>query len=180
MITIGQGRLLGELFDRIESRSRRGNHLYVITPFIDVESHGWRATLAAAQAGSLVCLVTRSPASLELTNAFAALRAVGGRIVVVDNLHAKGLLWFGDSGRDRVAFVGSNNLTMASEHSSVELGLFAQGDGRVENHVYRDVKTFIEELTNPRALSGSRRKSSGLALRTNTNRRNFQRRTKWH
>jgi phosphatidylserine/phosphatidylglycerophosphate/cardiolipin synthase-like enzyme len=137
--------------------------------------------LAAARAGAVVSLVTRSPASPDLANAFGALRAFGGRTVFVDNLHAKGLLWFGDSTRDKAAFVGSHNFTLASEHHSVELGLFALGEGLVENTVYRDLKTFISELMNPRTISGWRRTPCCQpATWRNTNGRNLQRRTQCH
>ena len=167
-----------ELLSRIESRSVCRCRLYVITPFVEAGSRGWRAILAAARTGAVVSLITRSPASVDLANEFHALRALGGRTVFRDNLHAKALLWFGNSTRDKAAFVGSHNFTLASERHSVELGLFVVGEGPVEDAIYRDLKTFISELMNPRTLPGWRRTSA--SPRCSNNRNNFQRRTKCH
>jgi phosphatidylserine/phosphatidylglycerophosphate/cardiolipin synthase-like enzyme len=149
MIALDKGRSLRTLLDRVETQSGRRCTLYVAVPFIEVESHSWRATLAAAQAGARVCVITRSPSSSDIADQFRNLERLGGRTVIVENLHAKAIMWFGTSRRDRAAFVGSSNFTRSSESYSVELGIYVAGDGLAENLFYRDLKSFVEDLVFP-------------------------------
>ena len=150
---------LRSLLDRIRTQSDRTCTLYVIVPFIEIGSHSWRSTPMAAKAGARVCLITRSPTSFDLANGISCLERLGGRTVIVENLHAKAIIWFGRSRRDKAAFIGSNNFTSSSENHSIELGMFVVGDDPAENLVYRDLKSFVENLASPRrphrAHSGS-------------------------
>jgi hypothetical protein len=103
--------------------------------------------MTAAKAGAQVCLITRSPAEPDLADEFSTFRRLGGRTVFVENLHAKAIMWFGATRRDKAAFIGSHNFTRSSEFHSIELGLSVIGDGPAENLLYRDLKTFVEGLT---------------------------------
>lgn len=146
MIALDQGRSLRGLLDRVQTQSGKRCTLYVAVPFIEIGSHSWRATLIAAQAGTKVCVITRSPSSPEVAEQFRNLERLGGRTVIIENLHAKAIMWFGASRRDRAAFVGSYNFTRSSESHSIELGIYVVGDGLAENLFYRDLKSFVEDL----------------------------------
>lgn len=146
MIAIDNGTILRWLLNQVSTQTDRTSSLYVIVPFIEVASYSWRCTLKAAQAGVPVCVITRSPASAALAAELETLERFGGRIVTVENLHAKVVIWFGNSRRDKAAFIASNNFTWSSEAYSIELGVFVIGDGPAENRLYRDLKAFAEDL----------------------------------
>jgi phosphatidylserine/phosphatidylglycerophosphate/cardiolipin synthase-like enzyme len=172
MITLDKGMSLRSLLDRIRTQSDRTCTLYVIVPFIEIGTHSWRSTLLAAKAGARVRLITRSPTSLDLASEIRCLERLGGRLIIVENLHAKAIIWFGRSRRDKAAFIGSNNFTSSSENHSIELGMFVVGDGSAENLLYRDLKSFVENLASPcrarRAQCRSGRRELQWGPRTKT------------
>lgn len=166
MVKVDDGTLLREIFER--AAAGFGTRFEVAAPFFDHEGLLWQNMVRAAGGGPRVRLFTRWPEEQDKQAALTTLAATGMTIAITTRLHAKAALltdatrslWYG--------WVGSHNLTLSSERTSMELGVAFSGGGEVECGLMRDLLAAIgiwekvagHEARRPGVYQARRRKGS--------------------
>jgi phosphatidylserine/phosphatidylglycerophosphate/cardiolipin synthase-like enzyme len=113
---IGIERVLGRALAAAEG------HLLIATPFFDPDARVWGLLWQALSAGAAVDLITRWPEEPHKQTELHNLARSGVAVKVLPTLHAKAVLFV--CGKKTSGWIGSMNLTVASESRTAELGVF--------------------------------------------------------
>jgi phosphatidylserine/phosphatidylglycerophosphate/cardiolipin synthase-like enzyme len=146
MIRVDNGAFLTKILESAAVKLPEWRQLVVLSPFFDTNASTWSLIHSARKSGVAVRLFTRWPMEREKQASLMLCQALGIRVELAANLHAKGVLLLGTSDRFHAGWIGSHNLTRSSEMVCFELGVAFAGDGKQEAELYRDFLSWISSL----------------------------------
>jgi phosphatidylserine/phosphatidylglycerophosphate/cardiolipin synthase-like enzyme len=132
MVRVDDGGEISKILARATACRSTETRLEIATPFFDIDTANWELILRAKKAGVLVRIFTRWPEEVQNKRMLLDQQGRYFHVSLVAKLHAKAVLLVSRSG-EQYGWVGSFNLTRASEQATYELGITFEGNGILES-----------------------------------------------